>query len=149
MTLLRRIVPGRGFAPVPLRVIMGLAFIVHGYPKITHLTLTAHNFGQRGFVPGLFWGPLVAIVECVGGACLVVGLFTRFWSAAIAVEMVVTTLAVKLPRGVPFVAGAGQGSAYELDLIYLAVALALVALGGGMLSLDRGLARSSHLRPVA
>jgi uncharacterized membrane protein YphA (DoxX/SURF4 family) len=67
VTLFRRVVLGRGFAPMPLRVIMGLAFIVHGYPKITQLSLTAQNFDQQGFVPGLFWASLVAIVECVGG----------------------------------------------------------------------------------
>jgi putative oxidoreductase len=126
----------RDLAPLPLRVVMGLAFMVHGYPKITNLAVTAQNFGQRGFVPGEFWGPLVAAVEFVGGACLVVGLLTRYWSLALAIEMVVTTLRVKLPRGAPFVAG-GQGTGYELDLIYLVVALALVILGSGPLALDR------------
>jgi len=129
----------RGLAPLPLRVVMGLAFMVHGYPKIVHLGVTAHNFAQRGFVPGLFWGPLVAVVEAVGGLCLIVGLLTRCWSAAIAIEMVVTTLAVKVPHGARFVAIGGRGSGYELDLIYLAVALALVVLGGGFLSADQTL----------
>ena len=131
----------RDLAPLPLRVVMGLTFMVHGYPKITHLVLTAQSFSQRGFVPGLFWGPLVAFVEFVGGACLVVGLLTRYWAAAIAIEMVVTTLRVKVPRGAPFVATGGQGGGYELDLIYLAVALALVVLGSGSLSVDRTVLR--------
>jgi putative oxidoreductase len=122
---------------MPLRVVMGLAFMVHGYPKITDLALTAQNFSQRGFVPGVFWGPLVAIVEFVGGACLVVGLLTRYWSLALAIEMVVTTLRVKLPRHVPFVATGGQGTGYELDLIYLAGAVTLVILGSGSFSVDR------------
>jgi len=108
--------------------------MVHGYPKIVHLGVTAHNFAQRGFVPGLFWGPLVAVVEAVGGLCLIVGLLTRCWSAAIAIEMV-----VKVPHGARFVAIGGRGSGYELDLIYLAVALALVVLGGGFLSADQTL----------
>jgi putative oxidoreductase len=131
----------RQLAPVPLRVVMGLAFVVHGYPKIAHLGLTAQNFSQRGFVPGLFWGPLVALVEFVGGACVVLGLLTRYWSAAIAIEMVVTTLRVKVPRGVPFVARGGTGAGYELDLIYLAAALTLVVLGSGAGSLDRTVLR--------
>jgi putative oxidoreductase len=128
----------RDLAPVPLRIVMGAAFMVHGYPKITNLAATAQNFRQRGFVPGEFWGPLVAIVEFVGGACLIVGLFTRYWAAALAIQMVVTTLRVKLPRGTPFVA-TGQGTGYELDLIYLAVGLALLVLGAGPLSLDGAL----------
>ncbi len=41
----------RDLTPLPLRLVMGLAFMVHGYPKITNLALTAQNFGQRGFVP--------------------------------------------------------------------------------------------------
>jgi putative oxidoreductase len=129
----------RDLVPVPLRLVMGLAFMAHGYPKITNLVVTAHNFGQRGFVPGEFWGPLVAIVECVGGACLVTGLLTRYWSLALAIEMVVTTLRVKVPRGAPFVATGGQGTGYELDLIYLVVALGLVILGSGPLSVDRAI----------
>jgi putative oxidoreductase len=129
----------RDLAPVPLRVVMGAAFVLHGYPKITNLAATAQSFSQRGFVPGEFWAPLVAIVEFVGGACLIVGLFTRYWSAALAIQMVVTTLRVKLPRGTAFVATGGQGVGYELDLIFLAVALALVVLGAGPLSLDRAL----------
>jgi len=135
--LARVTAPFRDLVPLPLRVVMGLAFMVHGYPKITHLALTAESFGQRGFVPGLFWGPLVAFVEVVGGAGLVLGLLTRYWGAAIAIEMVVTTLRVKVPRGTPFVSTGGQGIGYELDLIYLAVALALVVLGSGSLSVDR------------
>jgi len=135
--------------PLPLRVVMGLAFIVHGYPKITHLALTAQSFGQQGFVPGLFWASLVAIVEFVGGVCLVLGLLTRYWSLALAVEMVVTTLAVKVPRGASFVARGGQGPGYELDLIYLAGALALVVLGSGPLSIDQMIRRAPRIPPPA
>jgi putative oxidoreductase len=131
----------RDLTPLPLRLVMGLAFMVHGYPKITNLAVTAQNFSQRGFVPGVFWGPWVAIVEFIGGACLVLGLLTRYWSVALAIEMVVTTLRVKVPRHAPFVATGGQGTGYELDLIYLAVALALVILGSGPLSVDRTILR--------
>jgi uncharacterized membrane protein YphA (DoxX/SURF4 family) len=116
---------------------MGLAFMVHGYPKITAIAATAERFSQMGFVPGIFWGPLVALVEFVGGACLVLGLLTRYWSLALAIEMVVTTLRVKIPGGSSFVAGRGQGVGYELDLIFLAAALTLVILGSGAVSADR------------
>jgi putative oxidoreductase len=126
----------RQVVPLPLRVVMGLAFIVHGYPKITNLALTAQNFGRQGFVPGAFWGTLVAIVEFVGGLCLVVGFLTRYWSLAIAIEMAITTLRVKVPRGAPFVSRGGQGVGYELDLMFLVVALALVVLGSGPFSID-------------
>jgi putative oxidoreductase len=128
-------------APVPLRVVMGFAFIVHGYPKLVNLTATMQSFSQQGFVPGAFWAPLVAIVECVGGACLVLGVLTRHWSLALAIEMIVTTLVVKIPRGTPFVARGG-GAGYELDLIYLAGALALVAFGSGALAIDRVIGRT-------
>jgi putative oxidoreductase len=132
----------RDLTPVPLRVVMGLAFILHGYPKLMNLSATMQGFAQQGFVPGAFWAPLVAIVECVGGACLVLGLLTRYWSLALAIEMVVTTIAVKIPRGTPFVAR-GAGTGYELDLIYLAGALVLVLLGSGPFSVDRLMLRSA------
>ena len=125
----------RDFAPLPLRVVMGLAFMVHGYPKITAMAATAERFAQMGFVPGIFWGPLVAIVEFVGGVCLVLGLLTRYWSVALAGEMAVTTLRVKIAGGTPFVTSRAMG--YELDLIFLAVALTLVILGSGAISVDR------------
>ena len=133
--LARLAAPFRDFAPLPLRLVMGVAFMVHGYPKITAMAATAERFAQMGFVPGIFWGPLVAIVEFVGGACLVLGLFSRYWSLALALEMLVTTLRVKIPGGAPFVSTRVVG--YELDLIFLAAALTLVILGSGAVSADR------------
>ena len=126
----------RHVVPLPLRVVMGLAFMVHRYPKITNLALTAQNFAQQGFVPAAFGGTLVAIAEFVGGLCLAIGFLTRYWSLALAIEMAITTLRVKVPRGAPFVSAEAKVLATNSTLLFLVVALALVVLGSGPFSID-------------
>lgn len=126
------------WAPLPIRLVMGSAFIAYGYPKITDIAGTSEGFATLGIpLAGLF-GPIVAIVEFIGGICLLLGILTRYWGLLLAIEMTVTTLGVKVPQGASFIGGGG----YDLDLIFLASALALVLLGGGRLSIDKDLLKT-------
>ena len=82
-------------------------------------------------------GPVVALTELVGGAALVLGLFTRPAGFALAVVMAVATLMVHLPAGFFLPAG------LEFTLTLGAGALALALAGPGAHSLDAVRARSS------
>lgn len=87
---------------------------------------------KNGLEPALAFAYAAIILETVGGVCLIIGLFTRFFAAALAVEMAIALLAVHLPRG--YSAGAGG---YEYVLL-IGVALLVIALrGGGPYSVDR------------
>jgi uncharacterized membrane protein YphA (DoxX/SURF4 family) len=56
------------------------------------------------------------------------------------IEMIVTTLLVKLPNA-GFIAPQGGGSGAELDLLLLAGALVLLTQGPGPLSIERNVLR--------
>ncbi len=79
-------------------------------------------------------------LETVGGACLVLGLFTRFFGAALAIEMLVALIFVHLPKG--YAAG---GGGYEYVLLIGAVCFMFAIRGGGIYSVDRLLGR--ELKP--
>lgn len=128
-----------GLAPwaiLILRVMMALVFIIHGYPKLFGKQLgpkgLAGWFKQAGIpLPGLF-AYLVGLTEFFGGIALGVGFLTRWAALLIGVIMIVAILKVKRAAGFTRMDAMG----YEYDLALLAVAVALVILGGGNLSVD-------------
>ena len=112
-----------------LRITLAVIFILHGLPKLKNLENTGKNFEVMGFRPGKFWGTLVALLESVGGALLLIGAGTQILGILFAIEMIVTT-AWKIRRGEKLVGG------YEFDLILLAASLIMVTSGGGVFGLD-------------
>lgn len=84
---------------------------------------------------------IVVIAEIVGGAALIVGVATRWAALALTVEMVVTTLLVKLPNLGLVAAPDRPGVGAEIDLMLLAAMLVLLTPGPGALALDRAVLR--------
>ncbi len=115
-----------------LRVVFGIVFVVHGWPKIRNWGETARNFEAMGFRPGNVLGPIVAIVEFFGGIALVVGLWTQLAAAALLLQFILITI-WKLKNGQKFVGG------WEFDLVLLAIAALFVVLGAGAFSFDHTL----------
>jgi putative oxidoreductase len=75
---------------------------------------------------------VIIFLELVGGICLIIGLFTRFFAVALAIEMPIALLVVHLPRGY-----AASGSGYEYVLLIGAACLLIAIRGGGPYSVDR------------
>ena len=117
------------FGLLLLRIVLGLIFLVHGWPKIKNLKETHANFEMMGFKPGAFWGTIVAMVEFFGGLLLIAGLFTQLAAILIAIQMLVAT-AWKMKRKQKLAGG------YEFDLLLVASALVLATSGSGLVSLD-------------
>ena len=115
-----------------LRVVVGLAFMLHGWGKIQN---PFGWMGPDGFAPG-FLQALAALAEFGGGLALILGLLTPLASLGIGATMAVAFATHALLRGDPFVSTSG-GPASELAAIYFCIALLLLALGPGRLSLDR------------
>lgn len=115
------------YAPLVLRIVLGVVFIAHGWGKITDVAGTAGFFGKVGIpLSGLFaW--VVALVEFGGGILVLLGLFTRIAAVLIGIVMVVAIITVKFQQG--FLGG------YELDFTLLGVAIALLFLGNGSVSI--------------
>ena len=118
------------FAPTILRVVLGAAFIVHGYPKLftPFFSGFAGWLESIGFKPGKFWALVVGVVEFFGGIALILGIFTQLAAALIAVNMLVAMAKVKWGK-VKFVET--EKSGWELDLIYFAVAVSILLTGPG------------------
>ncbi|WP_068776116.1 DoxX family protein [Paenibacillus sp. FJAT-26967] len=110
-----------------LRVVLGITFFAHGFDKFQGgIANTAGWFESIG-LPG-FMAYVVALIELVGGAALIVGLGTRIVSALFVIVMLGATIKVKLAGG--FLGG------YELDLALMAIALYFVLNGSGKWSVD-------------
>jgi uncharacterized membrane protein YphA (DoxX/SURF4 family) len=102
-----------------LRIALGLIFLAHGLQKISGMEGIVKWFGSIGLPPLLAY--VVATIETVGGACLILGLFTRIAAAGIVFVMLGAIFSVKISKG--FIGG------YEFDLSLLAMAIALILSG--------------------
>lgn len=115
-----------------LRGVAGVAFMFHGWKKIQS---PFDWMGPDAFAPG-FLQALAALSEFGGGLAWVLGLLTPLASVGIAATMAVAVHLHAIMRGDPFVA-VGGGASYELAAVFFCVAVVLLTLGPGRLSLDR------------
>jgi len=130
---------------VPLRLIIGLGFIHHGYAKLARGPESFTNIlAALGILdpPLLAWATIV--VEIGGGLAVIAGLFIPLASIPMIIVLLVAIFTVHLPNGFSSIklqsvtaAGAHFGQpGYETDLLYLAGIVALVLGGSGPLALD-------------
>lgn len=115
-----------------LRVVVGLAFMFHGWGKIQN---PFGWMGPEGFAPG-FLQALAALSEFGGGLALILGLLTPLACLGLGATMAVAFATHAFMRGDPFVSMTG-GPASELAAVYFCIAMLLLALGPGRFSLDR------------
>lgn len=125
-----------------LRVIIGLAFMVHGWPKMQH---PASWMGPGAFAPPWLQA-VVAVVEFFGGLALIAGFLTPLAALVIFVDMAVAILKVHVPSGGHWIGGRGS---FEVPLFYLVAMVAFVLTGPGRYSIDAILARSMSGRVPA
>ncbi|MBC7419222.1 MAG: DoxX family protein [Bdellovibrio sp.] len=114
-----------------LRLVVGIAFILHGFGKIQN------PFGWMppgSPVPGFFQF-LAALSEFGGGIALVLGLLTRLGSLGIAITMAVATCMHAFVLHDPFVNLTG-GGAFELPFVYMMIAILFISMGPGKFSAD-------------
>lgn len=115
-----------------LRLIVGIAFILHGWGKIQS---PFSWMPPEAGVPGILQF-LAALSEFGGGIALILGLLTRFASLGLAFTMLGATLVHAVIKGDPFVNMTGGGS-YEPALGYLGMSLLFIAMGPGKFALDK------------
>jgi putative oxidoreductase len=133
------------WAPIPLRLIVGYGFMVHGYAKLArgpeHFTGILTSLGVPA--PELMaWATI--LVELVGGFAMLIGAFVAPVSIPMAAILLVATFTVHLQNGFSSIklqaitpAGPQFGQpGYETDLLYLACLAALVLTGAGPLSVN-------------
>lgn len=141
---------GAGFAPLVLRVPIGLIFAAHGAQKLfgwfggNGLAGTGQWMESIGLAPGYLMALLAGGAEFFGGLALIAGLLVRPAGAALAFAMLVAIFGVHIGNGL-FVSDGG----YEFALALLAASTSLAISGAGRASLDTVLARALHARRTA
>lgn len=130
-----------GWAPLALRIPVGIILIAHGGQKLFGLfggyglEGTGQWMESIGIHPGLLMALLAGAAEFFGGLALLLGLLVRPAAAVVAFTMVVAIFSVHLSHGL-FMANNG----YEYALALLAVTVALLFSGAGRASVDAALA---------
>src|ERR687890_2835488 len=124
------------FALAILRVVLGIAMLVHGWSKLSGGVDNVAGFfgGQLGIpAPGLMaW--VVTIVELVGGILLIVGFLTQIAGILIALDMLGAILFAYLLRGSPFIENGAI--TWEKEAVFGAAALCISLAGPGAWSVD-------------
>ncbi len=128
-----------------LRVSVGVLFLLHGYPKITHLRQWASSLKMP-----LFLCFLSALSMLLGGICLILGLLTLVASLVIFGSMAFAMF-LEVSQGLPFVAsdpylippeqykgpkGQGEPPSWEKAFMYCVMLLATAVIGPGAYSVD-------------
>jgi putative oxidoreductase len=111
---------------LPIRIIAGLTYIVHGLPKFLDVSGGYGFFESVNLPPELFVP--IALLEVVGGLAILLGILTRIASALLIIEMLGAILMVKLSKG--FIGG------YEFELLLISICISLVILGPGKISIE-------------
>lgn len=137
-TLIQRtLASNAGWAPLALRIPIGIIFIAHGAQKLFGwfggygLEGTGQFMASIGLNPGYLMALLAGGAEFFGGIALLIGLLVRPAAVVLAFTMVIAIFSVHFVNGL-FMSNNG----YEYALSLLAVSVALAISGAGRASLD-------------
>ena len=129
---LRRLTRAQWVPQLLVRLFVGYFFLETGWGKIHDLEGMTERFTDWGIPLPAFNAALSGWTELLGGALIALGLFTRLVSIPMFINMVVSTVAVKLKKV------GGLDDFVELDdPLYALSFLWLFFSGPGRVSLDR------------
>ena len=150
----------RGWVPIPIRMILGAGFMVHGWAKWSRGPAAFAELLKQAHVPLPFanaW--LVTLLEIFGGLALLTGAFVTVVSVPLILSMLGAMFTVNIKYGFSAVNTIGltpEGPqlgppGYEINLLYIAGLVALILGGAGPLSIDalRSRRRQRDLRAAA
>jgi len=130
-----------------LRLALGAVFFPHGAQKVLGWFGGYGFTGTMGFFTGTMHIPalfafLAIAAEFAGSIGLILGLGTRIAALGIASTMVVAIATVHAQFGF-FMnwTGAQKGEGFEYHILAIAIAVALIIRGGGLLSADGAIAK--------
>ena len=141
----------KGWALLPLRLMIGFGFAAHGYAKLHRgPDKFAAILVSIGVPQSHITAWVTALLEFSGGISLMAGAFVLPLTVSLAVIMLTALFTVHLRYGFSSLVLKGVTSAgaqfgpvgYELNLLYIAALLTLAICGAGALSVDEWLERS-------
>jgi putative oxidoreductase len=112
-----------------LRIVSGFLFMMHGIAKLFHVPHVAMYDG----VTLVSLLGLAGVIELVGGALLIAGLFTRIAAFVLAGEMAVAYFMAHASKGDPLMPMLNEG---EPAVLFCFIFLFLAAAGAGAWSID-------------
>ena len=136
-TIAKLLASNAGFAPLALRIPIGITFMAHGAQKLFGafggygLEGTGQWMASIGLEPGYLMALLAGSGEFFGGLFILLGLLTRPASLVLAFTMLVAIFSVHFQNGL-FMANNG----YEFGLALLAAAVSLLISGSGKFAID-------------
>ena len=135
----------RRWVPIPIRMILGVGFMVHGWAKWNRGPAAFAELLKQARVPlPLANAWLVTVLEILGGLALLIGAFVALVSIPLIFSMLGAMFTVNIKYGFSAVNTIGltpEGPqlgppGYEINLLYIAGLVALMLGGAGPLSLD-------------
>jgi putative oxidoreductase len=140
------------WSAIPVRLIVGYGFVVHGYAKIMNgadrFAASLHALGVPASGP-MAWATITC--ELAGGFAVLIGACVPLVSVPLAAILLVAAVTVHLPYGFSSIklqavtaAGPQFGPpGYETDLLYLAGLATLILGGSGPFAVDRLVTKTS------
>ncbi len=135
------------WAPLSLRLVLGIGFIYHGFPKV--LSSQGHSdfagmLQSIGVPAPSFTAWVVGGIESLGAVALIAGAFVSMAAVLLGINMLVALFTVHLPQGFSFMHITGMTEAgptfgmpgYEVNLLYIAGLTTLILGGAGRWSVD-------------
>jgi len=143
----------RAWVPLPIRMILGVGFMVHGWAKWNRGPAAFAELLKQARVPlPLVNAWLVTVLEIFGGLALLIGAFVALVSIPLIISMFAAMFTVNIKYGFSAVNTIGltpEGPqlgppGYEINLLYIAGLVALMLGGAGPLSIDALRSRRRH-----
>jgi putative oxidoreductase len=133
--LLQVFSPYTAYLALLLRVWVGVNFVAHGYPKLGKARQQTLQWTKSLGVPASLTYAAI-ILEFFGGLSLIIGFIVPIVSFFIALEMIGASILKKSKMKGQYIGGTVS---YELDVVYLLLAIVLIVLGAGAFSIDSAL----------
>jgi putative oxidoreductase len=148
------------WVPIPIRIILGVGFMVHGWAKWSRGPAAFAELLRQAHVPlPLANAWLVTLLEIFGGLALLMGAFVAIVSVPLILSMLGAMFTVNIKFGFSAVNTIGLTPAgpqlgppgYEINLLYIACLVVLILAGAGPLSIDalRSRRRQQPLRRLS
>jgi putative oxidoreductase len=118
-----------------LRLVVGGGLAIHGYPKAKGGRVEAGQWMKSMGIPPLA-ADLVTLLEFAGGIFLIVGLLTPLVGLFFAIQFGAIVLMKSSKMHAKFISTDHGKPTYEVDVLYLLLALVFLCLGAGPYSLD-------------
>ena len=143
----------RQWAPLFLRLAIGVGFIVHGWAKLSR---GPAGFGkllaQIGVPLPHITAWVTSLVELFGGIAILLGLFVSITAIPLIFTMLVAMFTIQINYGFSSVKTIGltpEGPlfgppGYEINLLYIAGLVSLIITGGGIFSIDSLMVRTIY-----